>query len=147
MFNQIPDGPFETIGGLLSIYGANPEQVRDDTRRLADEYPPMTCIGYENQRYPCDAPITRDKLPASIRDVHVGNVLILDRYILIEKSGLEGTFRGFVVFREGADLWKNEKAITFKNGCTDCSKIRITDGLYWYHADPLDPLIFMSTLK
>jgi hypothetical protein len=147
VLNQIPQGHFETLGGLLSIQIANPKQVLHDSRVLIDEYQPMTCIGYNQQRFPCNNPIERDKLPDSIKKLHVGNVLILDNYVLIEKFGLQGVFRGFVVFREGADIWRNEKDVARQDGCNDCWKIRILDGIYWYHADPLDPPIFISPLK
>ncbi len=143
----IPKGHFETVGELLSIYNNNPSQVRADARTLMDEYAPMTCIGYQPERYPCDSPIPRNKLPSSIQRMHPGNVLILNDYILIEKFGLQGVFRGFVIFRDGSDLWKNEKSITLTSGCNTCWKIRISDGLYWYHADPSAPPIFVSQLK
>ncbi len=147
ILGQIPKEHFETFGALFSLYNNNPNQVRDEARILIDEYTPMTCIGYQTQRFPCDNPIPRDNLPSSIRRVHIRNVLVFDDYIIIEKFGLEGVFRGFIVFRRGSDLWANEKAITRVNGCNTCWKIRIIDGLYWYHASPSDPPIFMSSLK
>lgn len=147
VLGQIPKGHFETLGALFSLYNSNPSQVRDEARTLIDEYAPMTCIGYQHQRPPCDNPIPHDKLPSSIQHVHVRNVLVFDDYILMEKFGLEGVFRGFVVFRKGSDPWINEKSVTFQSGCNTCWKIRIIDGLYWYHANPADPPIFMSSLK
>jgi hypothetical protein len=60
-------------------------------------------------------------------------VLILDNAVLIEKFGLGGRFRGFVVFPEGKDLWKDAPNAYLQSGCKDCWKIRITEGLYWYH--------------
>jgi len=129
------------------LYNNKPVQVRNDARILMDEYAPMTCIGYRRERYPCDNPVARDKLPTSIQRIHAGDVLILQDYILIEKFGLQGVFRGFVIFRKGSDLWKNEKPITYENGCMTCWKIRLIDGLYWYHAHPANPPIFVSPLN
>jgi hypothetical protein len=146
LLNRIPIGHFETLGGLLSLYNASPDQILNDARTLGDEFAPMTCFGDTPQRYPCDNPISRDKLSSSIRNMHVRSVLILDDYILIEKFGLEGVFRGFVVFREGSDIWKNQDAIT-RSGCGVCWKIRILDGLYWYTANPSDRPIFIEALK
>lgn len=146
MLNQIPMGYFETLGGLLSLYNAGTDQILSDARMLNDEFAPMTCFGNSPQRYPCDDPIPREKLPPSIRNMHVQNVLILDDYVLLEKFGLEGTFRGFIVFREGSDIWKNQEAIT-RSDCNVCWKIRLIDGLYWYSANPLDPPIFIKPLN
>ncbi len=142
---QIPKWHYDNLGALLALYNANPNQVLSDTRLLADEYPPMTCFGYVNQRYPCDDPIPHDKLPASIQSSHAGNVLIMDDYILIEKFGLEGVFRGYVAFRKGFDFWENEAPFTLGD-CSHCWKIRIVDGLYWYSANPSDRPIFISPL-
>jgi hypothetical protein len=144
---QIPKGHFDTLGALLALYNTNPNQVHNDAAGLMDKYPPMTCIGYRPQRYPCDNPVIREKLPSSIQRIHSGDVLILEDYILIEKFGLQGTFRGFVVFRNGADVWINEKPISLEGECNTCWKIRIMDGFYWYHADPSDPPIFTSPLN
>lgn len=135
----IPDGHFVTLGALRSIDNANPKQFRDDARILFDVYGSNTKFSDSPQRvinqyalYP------RSKLPPSILRAHIGDVFILEKYILIEKFGLGGSFRGFIVFREGADIWKNDKPITLLEGCSYCWKIRITDGLYWYHAAPVE---------
>jgi hypothetical protein len=111
LINQIPLGHFETVGGLVSIYRANPQQVLNDARVLADEYPTMTCFG-DPEGPPRHNPIPSDKIPRSMHHLFVQHVLILANYVLIEKSGVEGVFRGFVVFRKGSDLWKNEGSIT-----------------------------------
>ncbi len=145
--SRIPMGYYETLGGLLSVYNADPDQVLMESRILVDEYRPMTCFGYQPQRHPCENAISRDKLPPAIQRMHVGNVLVLEDYVLLEKFGLQGVFRGFVAFRKGSDLWANEKTITRVNGCNVCWKIRIVDGLYWYHANPSDPPVFVSSLK
>lgn len=147
VFSFIPKVHFETIGALLSLSSANSQQVLDDARLLAEEYPAMTCIGYPYQRFPCDSPVSHDKLPSSIRNAHVGNVLIMEKYVLLEKFGLQGAFRGFIVFRDGFDIWKNEKSISLQSGCNTCWKIRIIDGLYWYQANPTLQPIFVSPLK
>ncbi len=145
--SKIPMGYYETLGGLLSVYNTDPEQVLMDSRILADEYRPMTCFGYQPQRRPCENAIPHNKLPPEIQRMHVENVLVLEDYVLLEKFGLQGVFRGFVAFRKGSDLWTNEKTITRVAGCNTCWKIRIIDGLYWYHANPSDPPIFESPLK
>ena len=75
------------------------------------------------------------------------DVLVLDDYVLFEKHGLCCVFRGFIAFREGADLWANEGSYTLLNTCVDCWRIRIVDGLYWYHADPIDTPIYVSPLE
>lgn len=147
VFSIVPKVHFETLGALLSLSYANAQQVLDDTRLLAEKYPTMTCIGYPHQRFPCNNPVSRDRLPSSIQGVHVGNVLILEDYILIEKFGLQGTFRGFVVFRDGFDIWKNEKSVSVQSNCYTCWRIRIIDGLYWYQADPTLQPIFISPLQ
>jgi len=139
-------GHFETLGGLLSLYNAKPDRILNDARTLGKEFEPMTCFGNSHQRYPCDNPIPRDKLPSSIRNMHIQNVLILDNYVLIEKFGLGGVFRGFVIFQDGSDLWKSQKAIT-RNGCAACWKIRVIDGLYWYSANPSDRPVYIQSLK
>jgi hypothetical protein len=147
ILGQIPKGHFETLGALLSLYNSSPTQVRNDAKMLLDEYTPMTCIGYQPERPPCNDPVPHDRLPSSIQHMHAGNVLILEDYVLIEKFGLQGVFRGFVIFRNDSDPWKNEKSITLKGGCNICWRIRIIDDLYWYHSDPLSPPIFTSPLN
>jgi hypothetical protein len=146
ILGQIPKGHFDTLGAVLSILNANPEQVVQDARALANEYKPMTHFGYPH-RYPLNDPLPPDQLPESIRSIHIGGVLILDDYVLIEKHGLQGVFRGFVVFKKGSDLWEHEKSITLQNSCNDCWKIRIIEGLYWYHADPSKGPIYASPLR
>jgi len=136
LLGLIPGGHFQTLGAVLSIYNADPQQFRDDARILMNEYEPMTHFGYFPERPPFDKPISKDKLSSSLLKVHIGDVLVLENYVFIEKYGLSGLFRGFIVFREGSDIWKNEKSITLQNGCNTCWKIRILDGLYWYHAEP-----------
>jgi hypothetical protein len=135
----IPYGHFVTLGALLSINNANPEQFRDDARILFDEYGSNTKFSDSPQRvinrY---ALFPRSKLPPSILRANIGDVFILEKYILIEKFGLGGSFRGFIVFREGADIWKSDKPITLLEDCSYCWKIRIIDGLYWYHAAPVE---------
>jgi hypothetical protein len=145
----IPSGDLQTLGALLSIQNANPSLVRDDSRMLLSQYEPMTHFGYFPGRPPFDKPISKDKLPASLRKVHIGDVLILENYVFIEKHGLSGLFRGFVVFREGFDIWRDERSVVLQEGCSTCWKIRIIDGLYWFHDEPQaeDVPTFVSTLK
>ncbi|MEW6085795.1 MAG: hypothetical protein AB1607_14475 [Chloroflexota bacterium] len=147
IFSFIPKTFFENISALLSVYGSDPYQVLSDARLLENENPPLTCIGYSYQRYPCNNPISRSELPASIRNVHVRNVLIFDNYVVMEKFGLFGVFSGFVAFQSGSDVWKDEQRIVVQSDCNTCLKIRIIDGLYWYQANPSDPPIFVSILE
>jgi hypothetical protein len=42
----------------------------------------------------------------------MGDVLVLDDYVFLEKFGLLGLFRGFVVFEKGSDVWISEKSIS-----------------------------------
>jgi len=144
--DQIPIGHFETIGGVLSVYNSSPKKILDDARMLANEYPSMTCIGSHPQRDPCASALPRDNIPPSIRKIYVGNILILKDYVLIEKFGLQGVFRGFVAFREGYDPWIKEASITRKN-CSDCWKIRIIDNLYWYSANPSSRPTYIDPVK
>lgn len=135
----IPDGHFVTLGALHSIDDANPEQFRDDARTLFDEYGSNTKFSDSPQRVINQyALFPRSKLPPSIIRAKIGDVFILEKYILIEKFGLGGSFRGFIVFREGADIWKSDRPVTLLEGCSYCWKIRIVDGLYWYHAAPVE---------
>ncbi|KAF0106890.1 MAG: hypothetical protein FD146_2248 [Anaerolineaceae bacterium] len=134
----IPTGHFTTLGALLSIHNANPEQFRNDAREVLDEYGSNTIFSDSPQRVLNQYDqFPRNKIPPSILRADVGDVFVLDEYILIEKFGLGGSFRGFIVFREGSDIWKNEKSYTLLEGCSYCWKIRIVDGLYWYHAAPV----------
>jgi hypothetical protein len=146
ILGQIPKGHFDTLGALLSIYNANPEHVLKDARVLINEYEPMTLFGFPH-RYPLNNAIPLDNLPSSIRSIHIGDVLVLEDYVLIEKHGLQGVFRGFVAFREGSDLWENEESITLQGKCSDCWKIRIIDGLYWYSANPSSLPIYSDSIK
>ena len=146
ILGQTPKGHFDTLGAVLSILNANPEQVVQDARALANEYEPMTYFG-NPRRYPLDNPLPSVQLPMSIQDIHIASVLILDDSILIEKQGLQGVFRGFIIFREGFDLWKHEQSVTIQNSCNDCWKIRIIEGLYWYHADPSKGPIYTYPLR
>jgi hypothetical protein len=135
----IPDGHFVTLGALLSIRNANPEQFRNEARILFDEYGSNTKFSDNPQRVINQyALFPRSKLPLSILWANIGDVFILDKYILIEKFGLGGSFRGFIVFRKGGDIWENDKPVTLLEGCSYCWKIRIIDGLYWYHAAPVE---------
>lgn len=145
---KIPLSDSETVGGLLSLYGADPHQIVVDARKLAKDYPPMTCFGFR-ERPPCDHPIASSQIPTSIRRIYASqNILVLNDYVLIEKFGLLGVFRGFVVFQEDADPWQNEQSVTRQEGCSDCWKIRITDGLYWYaDSDTEEHATFRSPLK
>ena len=97
----IPSGHFQTLGALLSIQNADPMQFRDDARILLNEYERWTHFGYFPERPPFDKPISKDKLPQSLLNAHIGDVLVLKDYVFIERYGLSGLFRGFVVFREG----------------------------------------------
>ena len=63
---------------------------------------------------------------------------MFEKYVFIEKFGLGGSFRGFIVFREGSDIWQDQQPITRLEGCSYCWKIRIINGLYWYHAAPVE---------
>ena len=135
----IPDGHFVTLGALRSIDDANPEQFRDDARILFDEYGSNTKFSDSPQRvinqyalYP------KSQLPPSISKANIGDVFILEKYMFIEKFGLGGSFRGFIVFREGEDIWKNDNSVARLKGCSYCWKIRIAEGLYWYHAAPVE---------
>lgn len=135
----IPDGHFVTLGALLSIRNANPDQFRDETRILFDEYGSNTKFSDSPQRVIDQyALFPRSKLPPSILRANIGDVFILEKYILVEKFGLGGSFRGFIVFPEGADIWKSDKSVTLLEGCSYCWKIQIIEGLYWYHAAPVE---------
>jgi hypothetical protein len=135
----IPTGHYMTLGALLSIHNANPQQFRNDAREVLDAYGPKTLFSDSPQRS-LDKydQLSRDKIPLSILRSHVGDALVLDEYMFIEKFGLNGLFRGFIVFREGSDIWRNEKSFTRLEGCNYCWKIRVVDGLYWYHAVPIE---------
>lgn len=146
ILGQIPKGHLDTVGAVLSILNANPDKVVQDARALANEYKPMTHFGYPH-RDPLDNPLPPDQLPESIQSIHIGNVLIMEDHVLIEKHGLQGIFRGFVVFKESSDLWEHEKSIVLQNSCNACWKIRIVEGLYWYHADPSEGPIYASPLR
>ncbi len=127
----IPRGHFVTLGALYSVYESNPADIVADARRLMQEYKPMTCFGFP-EREPCNEPIPSAELPLSFQKVIHGHVLILDNAVLIEKMGLQGIFRGFVIFPEGKDIWESEPSIQLQKDCNDCWKIRIIEGLYWY---------------
>ena len=88
-----------------------------------------------NSRY---AVFPRNRLPPSILSANIGDAFILEEYILVEKFGLGGSFRGFRVYNEGADIWTNDKSVTRLEGCSYCLEDRIVDGLYWYHAAPVE---------
>jgi hypothetical protein len=146
----IPTGHFMTLGALLSMQNARPEQIRSDSRLLLDEYEPETLFSNDrNQRYPFNNSIPKDQLPLSLQNKNFGEILVLDDYLFIEKFGATALLRGFIVFREGTDIWKNEEAITLLDGCSYCWKIRVIDGLYWYHDVPRDEEVptFVLPLK
>jgi len=146
----IPTGHFMTLGALLSIQNANPEQIRTDARLLLDEYEPKTLFSDDkNQRHPFDNPTPKNELPLSLQNHNFGEVLVLEDYVFIEKFGATALLRGFIVFREGSDIWKNKKGMTLLASCSYCWKIRIIDGLYWYHDVPRDEEIptFVLPLK
>ena len=146
----IPTGHFMTLGALLSIQNANPEHIRDDARLLMDKYEAETLFSNNrNQRYPFNNPIPKNELPLSLQNENLNDVLVLDDYVFIEKFGVTALFRGFIVFREGSDIWENEKAITLLDGCNHCWKIRVIDGLYWYHDVPREEEVatFVFPLK
>ena len=135
----ISTGHFMTLGALLSINNANPKQIRDDARVLMDEYEAKTLFSdYKNQRFFFSEPIPKNNLPPSLENENFNEILVLEDYVFLEKFGLRGLFRGFIVFREGSDIWKDEKSITLLDGCNYCWKIRVIDGLYWYHAVPTE---------
>jgi len=137
LIGLVPTGHFLTLGALFSIHNANPQQIRNDARVLMDKYEAKTYFSDEkNQRFFINDPIPKNKLPLSLQNANIKDVLVLDDYVFIEKFGMRGLFRGFIVFREGSDIWKNEKDIVLLNGCSYCWKIRVIDGLYWYHAVP-----------
>jgi hypothetical protein len=139
LIGLIPTGHYLTLGALLSMRNANAEPLRDEARRLLAEYgadtkfsdtPPRVLYQYE--QFP------RSDIPPSISRASIGDVFLLENYVLIEKFGLGGSFRGFIVFREGFDPWSEGQAIALLDGCSYCWRIRIIDGLYWYHAAPVD---------
>ena len=146
----IPTGHFMTLGALLSIQNANPEQIRHDARLLINEYEPKTLFSNNrNQRYPFNNPIPKNQLPLSLQNKNFGEVLVLDNLLFIGKFGTTALLRGFIVFREGADIWKNEKRLKLLDGCNYCWKIRVIDGLYWYHDVPREEEVptFVVPLK
>ena len=135
----VPTGHFLTLGALLSIHNANPQQIRNDARVLMNEYEAKTYFSdVKNQRFFMSEPIPKNKLPLSLQNENINDILVLDNYVFLEKFGVRGLFRGFIVFREGSDIWKNEKSITLLEDCNYCWKIRVIDGLYWYHAVPIE---------
>jgi hypothetical protein len=135
----IPTGHFMTLGALFSIHNANPEQFRNSAREVLEEYEPNTLFSDIPQRgIDRYDQLPRNRMPPSMLRANVGDALVLDEYIFIEKFGLNGLFRGFIVFREGSDIWKNEKSFTLLENCSYCWKIRVIDGLYWYHAVPIE---------
>lgn len=145
LIGQIPKDYFHTLGSLISIYNADTNKILFDARYLLNNYESMSYFGALS-RYPLNNPISFTKIPISIQEIHISSVLVLDNYVLIEKRGLEGVFRGFVAFREGFDIWENDNAIVFQNNCITCLKIRIAEGLYWYHADPSAAPLFVTLL-
>jgi len=135
----MPIGNFTTLGALLSLDNANPEQFRNDARTVLDEYGPRTLFSDLPQRVRNEYPqVPRRRIPPSILRANVGDMLVLKDYVFVEKFGLNGLFRGFVVFREGSDVWQHEKPFTLLEGCSYCWRIRVIDGLYWYHAVPIE---------
>ena len=138
-FGLVPAGHFMTLGALLSIHNANPTQIRDDARILMDELGQPTHFTNDvQQRVLVGEFVPKARLPQSLQAEVFNDVLVMDDKVFIEKIGLCCLFRGFVVFREGSDVWKNEKPIKLLDGCADCWRIRVIDGLYWYHAVPTE---------
>jgi hypothetical protein len=135
----IPTGHFMTLGALLSIHNTDPTQIRSDARILMDELEQPTHFTNDTQqRSLINEFVPKDRLPPSLQNEVFNDVLVLEDNVFIEKFGLCCLFRGFVVFREGSDVWKNEKPLTLLDGCSYCWRIRILDGLYWYHAVPTE---------
>jgi hypothetical protein len=135
----IPTGHFMTLGALRSIHDANPIQVRDDARILINELePPVHFTNYTNQRILFNEFIPKNKLPLSLQNENFNDVLVVEDKVFIEKQGICCLFRGFIVFKEGSDVWKNEGPVKLLDGCSYCWRIRIVDGLYWYHAVPTE---------
>ncbi|HET9905247.1 MAG TPA: hypothetical protein VFQ23_01360 [Anaerolineales bacterium] len=132
----IPTGHYLTLGALHSLDSANPEQFRNAAREMLDEYEPDTLFSDNPPRNLDQTQVPRDKIPYSIVRANVRDMLVLKDYVFVEKFGLLGLFRGFIVFRVGSDIWKNDKAFTLLEGCSYCWKIRVIEGLYWYHAVP-----------
>jgi hypothetical protein len=108
----------------------------------------MTYFGHR-ERYPFNNPLPMSRLPASIRATHIEAVLVLDDYVFLGKYGTTALLRGYVVFREEADVWKDKPSMTLLPGCASCWRIRIVDGLYWFHAVPQEDEIstFVSPLE
>lgn len=135
----IPGGNFLTLGALLSMRNANSVEIRDDARLLLDKYPAETLFSNnENQRYPFNNPVPKSELPQSLQKEKINDVLVMSNYVFLEKFGATGLFRGFIIFREGEDVWINDKDVMLIEGCSYCWKIRIIDGFYWYHGNPTD---------
>jgi hypothetical protein len=135
----IPTEHFMTLGAVFSIHNANPEQIRDDARLLLDKYQAETLFSNDkNQRYPFNNPIPKNKLPLSLQNENINDVLVMSNYVFLEKFGATGLFRGFIIFREDEDIWINDKDVMLVEGCSYCWKIRIIDGVYWYHGNPTD---------
>jgi len=135
----IPTGHFMTLGALRLIHNANPTQVRDDARILMDELEqPTHFTNNTNQRILFNEFVPKDSLSSSLQNKDFNDILVLEDTVFIEKWGICCLFRGFVVFREGSDVWKNEEPVRLLDGCSHCWRIRIIDGLYWYHAVPTE---------
>ena len=135
VIGQIPKLSFDNIGSIFALYRADFTDILVDTRQLFDDYPPMSCFVYDTQRPLCDDQFSLNNLPISLQKAHVGNVLIMDDYIFLEKFGMVGVFRGYVVFKNNTNVW-SDQPIFVHGKCIHCWKIRITEGLYWYSADP-----------
>ena len=134
-----PDGHFITLGALFSIRNTNPVEIRDDARLLLDEYPAETLFSNDkNQRYPFNNPVPKSELPQSLQKEKINDVLVMSNYVFLEKFGATGLFRGFIIFREGEDVWINDKDVLLIEGCNYCWKIRIIDDFYWYYGNPTD---------
>lgn len=135
----IPTGHFMTLGALRSIHDANPIQVRDDARTLMDELEPPTHFTNDtNQRILFNEFIPKDRLPSSLQNENFNDILVVEDKVFIEKQGICCLFRGFIIFKEGSDIWKNEESVKLLDGCSYCWRIRVIDGLYWYHAVPTE---------
>jgi hypothetical protein len=128
---------FTTLGIVLSIHNANPTQIRDDARNLMDELDrPTHFTNYVQQRVLVGEFVPKERLPQSLQSERFNDILVMDDKVFLEKQGLCCLFRGFIVFKEGSDIWKAEEPFKLLDGCNHCWRIRIIEGLYWYHDVP-----------
>lgn len=134
IINSTIDHRFYAVGSaLLSVHQAGAKNVFFDALEIARRYPAITCIRTLPKRYPCENPLDPSVLPESIRELNPSSVIVEKEYILLEKIGLEGVYRGFIIFRDEFDPWLLEADVILQTECIDCWRIRIIDGMYWYH--------------